>query len=496
MYQLVINPLNQKSKIHKEIYGHFAEHLGRCIYEGLYVGESSSIPNVRGIRKDVVQALKEMKIPVLRWPGGCFADEYHWMDGIGPKEERKEMINTHWGGVVENNHFGTHEFMDLCEQLGCAAYVNGNLGSGSVREMSEWVEYLTFDGKSPMTELRRKNGREKPWNVEFFGVGNENWGCGGNMTPEHYANEYRRYATYCRNKDMYRIACGANAEDYKWTERVMKVLSEEAPFGAKLLEGLSVHYYTTTGGWEEKGKATEFTLTEYYALLSHALFMDELISRHSDIMNQYDPKKELGMIVDEWGTWFWVEEGTNPGFLYQQSTMRDALVAGITLNIFHKHSDRVRMANIAQMVNVLQSVILTEGEKMIKTPTYYVFKMYAEHQDNTLIDSFVQSNEVGVEEHLIPNLHQSASIGEDGTVYVSLCNLSADESCPISGCFIGMDIETVTGTILTGAMDAHNTFDQPERVKESAFNDFSITDKGVEFVLPPCSVLQFAVRGK
>ena len=360
----------------------------------MYVGEDSPIPNVNGMRTDVVEALKEMKIPVLRWPGGCFADEYHWKDGVGPKENRKKIINTHWGGVVEDNSFGTHEFFELCRQLGCEAYVNGNVGSGTVQEMSEWVEYMTFDGVSPMVDWRKENGQENSWDVAFFGVGNENWGCGGNMTPEFYANEYRRYQTYVRDykadKKIYKIACGPNVDDYEWTEGVMSTCFRHSqPSQHGFMDGLSLHYYTHPEGWEIKGSATDFDDKVWYKTLSKTLYMEELIRRHGAIMDKYDPKKEIGLIVDEWGTWFTVEPGTNPGFLYQQNTMRDALVAGINLNIFNKHSDRVRMANIAQIVNVLQSVILTEGEKMIKTPTYHVFNMYKYHQDAMLVDSHI-----------------------------------------------------------------------------------------------------------
>lgn len=497
MSKFIVNPLNRKSKINKEIYGHFSEHLGRCIYEGLYVGEDSEIPNINGMRCDVVNALREMKLPVLRWPGGCFADEYHWKDGIGPKENRKKMINTHWGGVVEDNSFGTHEFMELCGQLGCEAYINGNVGSGTVQEMSEWVEYLTFNGMSPMTAMRRENGRDEPWDVAFFGVGNENWGCGGNMNPEHYANEYRRYATYCRNyadgKRLYKIACGPNVDDYNWTEGVMKTLAGNF-HGGSLVDGLSLHYYTMPGGWENKGPATGFSADDYYITLKKALYMDELISRHSDIMNQYDPDKQIGLIVDEWGTWYDVEPGTNPGFLYQQNTMRDALVASLTLDIFHKHSDRVTMANIAQLINVLQSVILTEGEKMLLTPTYHVFKMYQEHQDSTLIDSFIQTEEIGISDARVPNLHESASVSGDGSINLSVTNLSATESYPIESMIIDTKISKVSAVILSNEMDAHNTFEKPDTVAAKAFTDFTKTDCGLDFTIPPCSILQFKLE--
>ena len=400
MAKLTINPEKKISRINREVYGHFSEHLGRCIYEGIYVGKDSPIKNENGMRTDVIEALKEIRVPVLRWPGGCFADEYHWRDGIGPKEERKKIVNTHWGGVVEDNSFGTHEFFELCRQLGCKAYVNGNLGSGTVQEMSEWVEYMTFEGVSPMAELRAKNGQEKPWQLEYFGVGNESWGCGGNMNPEFYANEYRRYQTFVRDykKDHHieKICCGANVDDYEWTEKVMETCFRRTPEGFHgFMDGLSLHYYVHPEGFEIKGSATDFDEEVWYKTLNKALYMEELIVKHGAVMDKYDPEKKVGMIVDEWGTWFTVEPGTNPGFLYQQNTMRDALVAGITLNIFNKHSDRVKMANIAQMVNVLQAVLLTEGEKMIKTPAYHVFNMCKYHQGADLVESHIETETIG-----------------------------------------------------------------------------------------------------
>jgi alpha-N-arabinofuranosidase len=489
MSRLIINVSNKKSQINKEIYGHFSEHLGRCIYEGLYVGEDSSIPNKNGMRTDVVEALKEMKIPMLRWPGGCFADEYHWMDGIGPKENRKKMINTHWGGVLEDNSFGTHEFMELCEQLECEPYINGNLGSGTVSEMSEWVEYLTFNGVSPMADLRAKNGRKEPWKVKFFGVGNENWGCGGNMTPEHYANEYRRYQTYCRNygdNKLFKVAGGPNVNDYNWCDTVMRIAHPH-------MDALSLHSYTFETKWEDKGDATEFDEKGWYKTLKNALYMEELVAKHSSIMDKYDPNKRIALAVDEWGCWFNVEKGTNPGFLYQQNTMRDALVAGITLNIFNKHSDRVRIANIAQMVNVLQSVILTEGEKMILTPTYHVFHMYKHHQDATLVDSYMETSQIGVDGAKVDNLSESVSIGVDGKLHITINNLSVTEEYKVSSAIIDMSINNVKAEILTNEMSAHNTFENPNVVKVEEFTDFTITKEGIDFVIPPCSIIHFTV---
>ncbi|MNM37744.1 Intracellular exo-alpha-L-arabinofuranosidase 2 [compost metagenome] len=484
----VLNADIGKGTIDRNIYGHFSEHLGRCIYEGIWVGVDSEIPNTNGIRNDVVNALKQIRIPVLRWPGGCFADEYHWMDGIGPKENRKRMINTHWGGVVENNHFGTHEFMELCRQLECEPYINGNVGSGTVQEMSEWVEYLTFGGESPMSEKRKQNGHEEPWAVTFFGVGNENWGCGGNMRPEYYADEYRRYQTYVRNYDgnkIHRIACGPNADDYNWTEVLMREAS-------RFMDSITLHYYTLPlESWEDKGNATGYDETEWFSTLKKCLKMDELITRHSTIMDKYDPERRVGLIVDEWGTWYNVEPGTVPGFLYQQNTIRDALVAGITLNIFHNHSERVRMANIAQTVNVLQAVILTEGEKMLLTPTYHVFDMYKVHQDAERLELTLEAGSYAFNGQEIPAVTGTASKDSEGKIHISLCNLNPSASSEVELDIRGLAGASlkVAGTTLAGSsIDAHNTFAQPEAVKPQTFSAFALNEGKLTVTLPPMSV--------
>ena len=481
---LQVNTAKKGAVINRNIYGHFSEHLGRCIYNGMFVGKDSPIPNVNGMRTDVVEALRHIRVPVLRWPGGCFADEYHWKDGIGPQEQRKRMINTHWGGVVEDNSFGTHEFMELCRQLGCEPYVNGNVGSGTVQEMSEWVEYMTFDGVSPMAEMRKQNGREEPWKLKYFGVGNENWGCGGNMRPEFYADQFRRYATYVRNygdNKVFKIACGPNAGDYEWTDKVMEI-------AGRFADAITLHYYTFPNPAEDSRSATVFDEGTYYRTLKKGLFMEELVSNHLSIMRRHDPEGRVGLIVDEWGAWYEVEPGTNPGFLYQQNTMRDAVLAAVTLNIFNHHADGIVMANIAQMVNVLQAVVLTEGEKMLLTPTYHVFDLYKEHQDATLLDSYVEAHEVGTEGAMVPSLHQSASVDAEGRVHVTVANLSATESQELDLRVSGKENAAVTVRVLAGAMDAHNTFDAPETVRIETFTDFARRDGGVQLTLPACCV--------
>jgi len=480
-------------QISRNIYGHFSEHLGRCIYEGFWVGEDSPIPNTRGIRNDVVEALKKIKIPVLRWPGGCFADEYHWKDGIGPKDKRPTMINTHWGGVTENNHFGTHEFLDLCEQLDCEPYICGNVGSGTVHEMQQWVEYITFDGKSPMADLRRANGREEPWKVTYWAVGNENWGCGGSMTPEHYANLYRQFATYLRNfgdNRLYKVACGPSGGNYNWTE----VLMREAGSGRRSrMNGLALHYYCGSG--RRSRSATNFDEDDWFAQLERALRIDELITRHVEIMDQYDPRKRVALIVDEWGAWHNVEPGTNRGFLYQQNSLRDALVAGVNLNIFNNHCDRVKMANIAQIVNVLQAMILTKGEEMILTPTYHVFEMYKVHHDATLLPVELQSGDYRFGDNSIPAVNVSASKDDSGRIHISLCNLDPGNTAEVRCALEGAEPKEISGRILTAeAMAAHNTFENPNVVKPATFSGFKLEGNVLTATLPAKSVVVLEIE--
>jgi alpha-N-arabinofuranosidase len=483
---LVVHADKGTETISGNIYGHFSEHLGRCIYGGFWVGEDSPIPNTRGIRNDVVEALKRMKIPVLRWPGGCFADEYHWREGIGPREERPSMINTHWGMVTESNAFGTHEFLDLCEQLGCEAYIAGNVGSGTVEEMQDWVEYMTFDGDSEMANLRRANGRDKPWRVKYFGVGNENWGCGGNMTAESYADLYNRFQTYVRSYSgnrIVKVACGPGSENYHWMRTVME--RSHRRMGA-----ISLHHYVRgSGNWTRKGSATRFDETEWFALMKNTLTIYPLLENNIEIMNKIDPRGRIGLLVDEWGTWWDAEPGTNPGFLYQQNTLRDAVSAGIFLNAFNKHCDRVRMGNIAQTNNVLQAMILTKGEKMILTPTYHVFEMYKVHHDATLLPVDLQCRDYQLGDKRIPALNVSASRDKSGRIHISLCNLDPENSAEVACKLQGAGGENISGRVLTAdAMTAHNTFDKPQAVKPAAFDKFKLKDDILTIQLPSKSV--------
>jgi alpha-N-arabinofuranosidase len=477
--------------INRNLYGQFAEHLGRLIYEGIWVGEGSPIPNTRGMRNDVVAALKELHVPVLRWPGGCFADEYHWRDGIGPRDKRPRRPNASWGGV-DTNAFGTHEFMELAEMLGAEAYINGNVGSGTPQEMMEWIEYMTSDSDSALANLRRQHGRAKPWKVPYFAVGNETWGCGGNMRPEFYADLYRQYATFIKDHSgnhIQKLASGASDENYKWTE----VLMSQA---ARQMDGLSLHYYTLpTGDWGKKGSATQFGEKEWHATLARTLRVEEFIDKHSAVMDKYDPQKRVGLMVDEWGTWYDGEPGRDMGALYQQNTLRDAVVAGINLNIFQRHADRVKMANIAQMVNVLQAMILTDKEKMVLTPTYHVFRMYNVHQGATLIPVELSAPEYKSGQASVPSLSVSASRDGEGRLHLSLVNLDPVRAAEVTTTVAGAAPKSVSGEVLTAAaMNALNTFDSPNAVKPARFDGYKLQGSQLTLSIPPKSVVVLELK--
>jgi alpha-N-arabinofuranosidase len=474
------------AKIDRNIYGQFAEHLGRGIYEGVWVGEDSKIPNTRGYRSDVVAALKKLRVPVVRWPGGCFADEYHWREGIGPRAQRPVKINTTWGGVEETNAFGTHEFLNFAELIGADAYVAGNVGSGSPQEMAEWVEYITSDTKSTLAELRRKNGRDKPWRLPYFGIGNETWGCGGNMRPEYFTDQYRQFQTFIKappDNTPVKIASGANSDDYNWTEVMMSQ-------AARHMDAYSMHYYTFPGGkWANKGPSTGFGEDQWAATLKHALRIDELVTKHSAIMDKYDPQKRVALYVDEWGTWYDPEPGRNAAFLYQQNTLRDALVAALSLDVFHRHAARVRMTAIAQMVNVLQAMILTDKEKMILTPTYHVFEMYQPFQGALSVPVEITAPEYKHGEWTLPSVDVSAARDDAGHIHVALVNLDPNRAASVSATLTGATAKNAVGRVLTAtAMDARNTFDQPAAIQPAPFKAAS-KGKALVLQIPPKSVV-------
>jgi alpha-N-arabinofuranosidase len=473
--------------IDRNIYGSFAEHLGRGIYEGVWVGEDSPIPNTRGLRNDVIAALRKIKLPVLRWPGGCFADEYHWRDGIGPRAKRPRRANTSWGGV-ETNAFGVHEFMDFAQLIGAQPYISVNVGSGTPREMMEWLEYMTSASDSTLARLRRENGQREPWSVKFVGIGNEAWGCGGNMRPEYYADEYKRYAAFVKNygsEEFFKIAVGPSDEDYNWTEVVMKQAAQH-------IDGLSLHYYTLpTGNWKAKGSATEFGEAEWRATFLRTLRMEEFITKHSAIMDKYDPQKRVALIVDEWGTWYESEPGK--GALYQQSTLRDALVAALNLNMFNRHAERVKMAASAQAINVLQAMILTQQGQMVLTPTYHVFDLYQVHQDATSLPVDVQAPRYGDGAEALPSVQASASRDRAGVVHISLVNLDASRGADVSVSLKGQAATSVTGRVLTAqSMTALNDFRGAAVEPKPLAGE--VVAGGVRVSVPSKSVVVLAVR--
>ncbi len=485
--KIIVNADLGTEKISKNIYGHFAEHLGRCIYGGFWVGEHSPIPNTRGIRNDVIAALREIAPAVVRWPGGCFADTYHWKNGIGPRDQRPSFINSTWGGVTDDNGFGTHEFLDLCELIGAEAYICLNVGSGTVQEAAEWVEYVNSNLASTITDLRKKNGREAPWNVKFWAVGNESWGCGGNMTPEYYADHFKQFSTYLQYGNLYRVASGGIDPDYYWTE----VLLEKTQKYRNLIQGYSFHYYTFCYGWNRKGSATQFNETDWFNTMKNTLAMEQRLEHHIALMDEYDPENTIGLIADEWGNWFDVEPGTNPAFLYQQNTLRDAVTAALYLNIFNNHARRVKMANIAQTINVLQSMLLTRDDALVKTPTYHVFKMYKVHQDATLLPLHVACEDYSVNGTALPSVSASASKDSTGKIHLSLCNITPKNDIDIEIDLRGAGvIRKVRGEIITApAMNEYNDFGQPEKVHSKPFTGYKLTQTGIRVSLPSKSII-------
>jgi alpha-L-arabinofuranosidase len=485
---LVIYADSGKYIINKNIYGHFAEHLGGCIYGGIWVGEDSHIPNTRGIRNDVVNALKEINVPVIRWPGGCFADIYHWKDGIGPQENRKGVVNKLWGGELENNSFGTHEFLDFCSLIGAEPYIAINVGSGTVEEASEWIDYVNSD-IGPMADLRRKNGREEPWGVKYWGIGNESWGCGGNMTPLYYSDLYKQFSTFC--KADFKILSGGIPEDFNWTETIMK---ETEKYG-QLIQGYSYHHYTICHDWTHKGSSVNFDEKEWFSTMKKTLLVNENLKEHIEIMDKYDPNKNIALIADEWGNWFDSEPGTNSAFLFQQNTLRDALTAGIYLNIFNNLADRVRMANLAQAVNVLQSVILTKGDQLVKTPTFYVFKMYKIHQNATLLPFELETSQYTNGIDKIPVLNVSASRNKEGIIHISIINLDPKENQSLSLTIPGIRIDEIKAQVITAEkMNSFNEFGNDNNVAIQSFAGFNVSKKQVSAILPAKSIVMFEIH--
>lgn len=475
--------------IDRNVYGHFAEHLGRGIYGGIWVGPESRIPNIRGYRRDVVEALRLLDVPVIRWPGGCFSEVYDWRDGIGPRARRPVRTRMHWPDTIDRNDFGTHEYLDFMELIGADAYVSGNVGSMSPRDMQLWYEYMTADNDSTLAQERRKNGRAKPWKVKYFGIGNETWGCGGNMRPEYAADVNARYSAFVdppSSAGLIKVASGASVQgggDYEaFTEAMMKHLGQT--------DALSFHYYAMPMG-RPKSTALGFGEADWADVLDLARQMDPMLGRISAIMDKHDPQKKIPLYVDEWGAWYQPDAASKPGeHHYQQNSLRDAVVAALTFNIFHRYSDRVKMANIAQMVNVLQAIILTEGDRMVLTPTYHLFDMYKPFMDAVPYPASVASPEYIHEKLHMPMVDATAARGKDGRLYLALVNVDPNRAATVST-LMG---KSAAGRLLTGpAMDTHNSFAAPDTIRPVPFSGV-LRDGRLTFDLPAKSIAVVAVE--
>lgn len=473
-------------KVDRHIFGQFAEHLGNGIYGGIWVGTDSPIPNIKGYRTDVVQALRAIKVPVIRWPGGCFADEYAWREGVGDPPKRPVKVNTNWGGVTETNRFGTHEFMEFSELVGADAFVSVNVGSAGPREAAEWVEYITSPTSSTLANERRANGRDAPWALPYIGIGNELWGCGGNMTADYAADETKRFATFIKPqgaKPGLKIASGPTGDDTAWTETLMRKAAAQ-------IDGIGLHYYTLPGNWDKKGAATGFSEAEWNATFAATLKMDEFLSAHSAIMDKYDPKRRVMLAVDEWGSWYDAGPEKSAGILEQQNSLRDALIAAVNFNIFTKHAERVRLANIAQMVNVLQSIILTRDGKMVLTPTYHVFAMFLPWQDATQLPVDFQSPAFGDGDKVLPAISLSAVQSSDGHKHVAIVNIDPREPARLNFKITGRWHSIKAAQILQAdRMDAHNDVDHPTVVAPRMFQGAKRAGDGVGITIPAKSLI-------
>jgi alpha-L-arabinofuranosidase len=486
------------AKIDRNIFGQFAEHLGHGIYEGIWVGQDSTIPNTRGIRNDVVAALRALKVPNVRWPGGCFADEYHWRKGLGPLDKRVVTINSNWGGVTEPNTFGTHEFMDFVDQIGSEAYISVNVGSGTPQEAAEWLEYLTTGQPATLAKERTANGHPAPYKVGYLGIGNESWDCGGNMTVDYYLSQLKIYSRFVRNfnpaqegkRQMLKIAVGPGDGSTEWTESLMKAYRDR--HWSWDINGLSMHSYTVPK-WPPSYASVGFGAAEYGQILSSTLGMETLVTKQSAIMDKYDPEKKVAMVVDEWGAWYAPLPGTNPGFLVQQNSLRDAILASLNLNIFARHADRVRMANIAQMINVLQAMIITDKEKMVLTPTYHVFKMYLPFQDATFVPVALDAGTYMHGDIRLPRLDAIAAKDASGKLWLEITNLDPEEPTEVEAELAGSQVKSAAGEMLTAPkVDSVNSFEAPNAVAPKPVSA-KVQDGKLALKLEPKSVTVVAL---
>jgi alpha-N-arabinofuranosidase len=498
--QMSIDASKPGAKIDRNIFGQFAEHLGHGVYEGIWVGPTSKIPNTRGIRNDVVVALKALKVPDVRWPGGCFADEYHWRKGIGP--QRAVTLNPNWGGVIEPNTFGTHEFMDFLDQIGAEAYLSVNVGSGTPQEAAEWLEYLTTAQPTTLAKDRAANGHHAPYKIAFLGIGNESWDCGGNMTPDSYLNQLKIYSRFVRNfnpnqqdkQQMLKIAVGPGGSESRWTEWTEAIMKAyQSHTWSWDMNGLSMHSYTVVK-WPPSYASVGFGEMEYAQILKSTLEMNDLIAKHSAIMDKYDPQKKVALVVDEWGGWYAPLPGSTPGFLVQQNSLRDAILAALNLNIFAQHADRVRMANIAQMINVLQAMILTDREKMVLTPTYYVYKMYVPFQDATFVPVSFDPGTYTHGDIMLPRVDAIAAKDRAGKLWLAITNVDPNQPAEIEVGLASINTKSAAGETLTASkVDSVNTFDAPSMVVPKPVSA-KAQDGKITLKLAPKSITVIAVE--
>ena len=509
------------ARIAPEIYGHFTEHIGGVIYDGVWVGEKSKIRNVGGIRTELVERMNRIKVPILRWPGGCFADSYDWKDGIGPQAQRPRRTNfwevdpeaerLHETGaqIFEPNSFGTDEFARFCRLTNAQPYLAANLRSASALEFDHWVEYCNSPaGSTTLADMRKTNGSAAPYGVMYWGVGNESWGCGGSFAPEEYASEFRRYTNWIPKfgVDLQLIGAGPNSNDRDWTHKFFEeVFTGAHAYHNPQFSGWSVHHYAsnlsrgkiTNNFHEAHGKALDFDATDWYELMRETARVEEIMQDQWAIMGQFDPRHHVKLVVDEYGPWYHQGSEVDPTHLFgQQITVRDALATAMSLDIFNRHADKVSVATCAQLVNNLNALFLCHGDKFLSTPNFYVFEMYAAHQG-------AQSLPVEFGAHSIHydrdgkdasfwGLGGSASL-KGKTVTLTMVNPSVKAPRETQIALRGGTAASATGTVLASDdMHAHNTFDRPDTVQS---RPLTVTAAGeiLNVTLPAASVAKITV---
>ena len=483
---LLQEPLGE---ISSNIYGQFTEHIGGVIYDGVWVGEKSKIPNQYGIRSQLVDMMKQIHVPVIRWPGGCFADSYDWKDGIGAKRPRRtnfwevdhDALRLHDKGpqLFESNEFGTNEFIRFCRLTGAQPYLAANLRSLPALDFDHWVEYCNSPtGSTTLAEMRAAAGFPEPFNVRYWGVGNESWGCGGDFTPEEYASEFRRYSEWIPRYgvDLQLIGSGPSDNDIDWTHRFFQQIYSDRPYNNPSFTGWSVHHYAwnlsrgKTKDWSAgKGDALQFDAADWYELLRECDRMEQIIHDQWAVMGQYDTQHRVKLVVDEYGPWY--REGTelDPTHLFgQQITLRDALGTALTLDTFNRNPEKVSMAACAQLVNNINALFMAHEDRFFATPNFHIFAMYAAHQGGQALRTEFSAPEVQYMRDEQParfwGLNGSAS-RKDRVVTLTIVNPDLSKTAETQIALRGAAITSASGTVLAAHdMHAHNTFDQPDAV--------------------------------